>query len=226
MSAQDEGNETLIAHLEALRGCLLRIFAAAALLFPVCYFLTPYVIGFLTRWCCPPELGPLHYFTPMEVFFVRLKLALILALAASYPWNMLQVWHFLLPALYRKERQALGWWIITSSILFFGGIVFCAALILPMLMRFSGSFAEPGLRPVIGLAGFLGLAGWLMLAFGIMFQAPMAVLALVRFGLISADSLRRKRPYVIVAILVIAALLTPPDVVSQILLAAPTWLLF
>ena len=219
-------NETLISHLEALRKCLLRIFAAVALLFPVCFYLSPHVIGQLVRWCCPPEIGPLHYFTPLEVFFVQLKLALILALATAYPWNVLQIWNFLLPALYRKERKALGWWIFVSSTLFFGGIVFCVGLILPMLMRFSGSFASPGLQPILGLAGFLSLAGWLMLAFGIMFQSPVAVLILVRIGLISVDSLRKKRPFVMVAILVVAAVLTPPDVVSQILLAVPTWLLF
>ena len=219
-------SESLISHLEALRKCLLRIFAAVALLFPVCFYLSPHVIELLVRWCCPPETGPLHYFTPLEVFFVQLKLALILALAAAYPWNVLQVWNFLLPALYRKERKALGWWIFFSSALFFGGIAFCIGLILPMLMRFSGSFATPGLQPMLGLAGFLSLAGWLMLAFGIMFQSPTVVLILVRLGLISADSLRKKRPYVMVAILVVAALLTPPDVISQILLALPTWLLF
>ena len=219
-------NETLISHLEALRKCLLRIIAAVAVLFPVCFYLSPYVIEQLVRWCCPPEIGPLHYFTPMEVFFVQLKLALILALSAAYPWNVLQIWNFLLPALYRKERKALGWWIFASSVLFFGGIVFCVGLILPMIMRFSASFASPGLQPILGLAGFLGLAGWLMLAFGIMFQSPVAVLILVRLGLISVDSLRKKRPYVMVVILVAAAVLTPPDIVSQVLLAVPTWLLF
>lgn len=219
-------SETLISHLEELRKCLLRIFAAVAILFPLCFYLAPYVIELLVRWCCPPEIGPLHYFAPLEVFFVQLKLALILALAAAYPWNVLQAWNFLLPALYRKERKALGWWILFSSLLFFGGIAFCVGLILPLLMRFSGSFASPELQPLLGLAGFLSLAGWLMLAFGIMFQSPTVVLILVRLGLISADSLRKKRPYVMVAILVVAALLTPPDVVSQILLAVPTWLLF
>lgn len=226
MSESPSGNETLISHLEALRKCLLRIFTAVAVLFPVCFYLSPYVIDQLVRWCCPPEIGPLHYFAPLEVFFVQLKLALILALAVSYPWNVLQIWGFVLPALYRKERKALGWWIFSSSVLFFAGIAFCAGLILPMLMRFSGTFASSGIQPVLGLAGFLGLAGWLMLAFGVMFQSPVAVLIMVRLGLISADSLKKKRPYVIVVILVIAALLTPPDVVSQILLAVPTWLLF
>ena len=218
--------ETLVTHLEALRACLLRILAAVTLLFPVCYFASPWIIDLLVRWSCPPELGPLHYFTPLEVFFVQLKLSLILALAASYPWNVLQIWNFVQPALYRNERRALVWWIVLSSLLFFGGIAFCAGLILPMLMRFSGSFAASGIQPVIGLAGFLGLAGWLMLAFGVMFQTPIAVLILVRLGVISAESLRKKRPFVVVVLLVIAAILTPPDVISQLMLAVPTWLLF
>ena len=79
---------------------------------------------------------------------------------------------------------------------------------------------------MLGLAGFLNLAGWLMLAFGVMFQAPVAVLLMVRFGLLSTETLRKKRPYVMTVILIVAAILTPPDVVSQVMLAIPTWLLF
>ena len=162
----------------------------------------------------------------MEVFWVQLKLALILALVMAYPWNLLQVWRFLLPALYREERKAFGWWSLFASVLFFGGVAFCAGVILPMLMNFSGGFATPELQPILGLANFLNLAGWLMLAFGVMFQAPIVVLLAVRFGVISAESLRKKRAYIMTAILIVAAILTPPDIVSQVMLAVPTWLLF
>lgn len=95
-----------------------------------------------------------------------------------------------------------------------------------MLMKFSGGFATPELQPMLGLANFLELAGWLMLSFGVMFQAPLLVLLAVRFGLISTEALRRKRPWVMTVILIAAAILTPPDVVSQVMLALPTWLLF
>lgn len=223
---ESDGENTLIAHLEALRGTLIRIAVATAVLYPVGYFLAPHAIELLVRWSCPPEIGKLHYFAPMEVFFVHLKLALILALAMAYPWNIFQLWRFLLPALYKEERRALGWWLVSSSVLFFGGIAFCAGLILPMLMKFSAEFATSELQPVLGLAGFLNLAGWLMLAFGVMFQAPVAVLLMVRFGLLSTETLRKKRPYVMTVILIVAAILTPPDVVSQVMLAIPTWLLF
>jgi len=220
-----DGENTLVAHLEALRRTLIRCSVATALLYPLGYLASPYAINFLTRWCLPPGQG-LHYFAPMEVFWVQLKLALILALGAACPWNLRQIWEFLLPALYASERKALRWWVVFSSLLFLGGAAFCIGVILPILMRFSGGFATPELTPVIGLANFLDLAGWLTLAFGVMFQAPIAVLLAVRFGMTTAASLAAKRPFVVTAILIVAAILTPPDVMSQLLLALPTWLLF
>ena len=219
------GGNTLIEHLEALRRTLLRILAVTLLLVPLAYWASPYLIEALRRWCLPKG-GQLHYFSPMEVFWVRLKLSLVLALALAYPWNMLQIWKFILPALYPKERHALGFWIVLSSFLFFGGGAFCILAILPLLMRFSISFATASIRPLIGLEGFLDMAGWLTLSFALMFQTPIVVYLAVRMDLVSTKDLAAKRPYVVVAILVLAALLTPPDVVSQLLLAAPTWLLF
>jgi len=221
-----DGEESLVSHLEALRRTILRIIVATALVYPLGYIACPLVISFLVKWCCPPEVGALHYFAPMEVFFVKLKLALVLALVIAYPWNIFQVWKFLLPALYKDERRALGAWLLFSSCLFALGVAFCIGFILPLLMGFSGGFASVELRPVLGLAGFLSLSGWLMLAFGLMFQVPVLVLLAVRFGVISYESLRKKRPYVMVLILIAAAVLTPPDVVSQVMLAVPTWLLF
>ena len=176
------------------------------------------------KWC-----GATDAFVRWPFFLEGMMLGIfgaILALALAYPWNMLQLWRFLLPALYDGERRVLGWWIVFSSVLFFGGVAFCTGVILPMLMSFSGGFATPELQPILGLANFLNLAGWLMLAFGVMFQAPIAVLLAVRFGAISTESLKRKRPYVMTAILILAAILTPPDIVSQVALAIPTWLLF
>ena len=222
----NDHEETLASHLEALRGALLRCAAATAVLYPVGYLASPYLINALVRWCVPESAGMLHYFAPMEVLWVRLRLALIAALLAAYPWNILQLWRFLLPALYKRERKALGCCIVSSSLLFFCGAAFSIGLILPLMMNFSGGFATAELRPSIGLANFLNLAGWLTLAFGVMFQSPIIVLLAVRFGVISCGSLRRKRPYIATAILIAAAILTPPDIVSQLMLAIPTWLLF
>ena len=216
---------TLVSHLEALRKTLLRCIAVTAALYPAGYLASARVIRALTEWCFPSGMD-LHDFAPMEVFWVRLKLALVLALAAAYPWNVWQLWSFVLPALYPGERRAFGRWIVFSSLLFFAGGAFCVGVIMPLLMEFSAGFAAPGLTPLIGLRQFLDLAGWLTLAFGVMFQSPIAVLLAVRFGVTSADALAKKRPYAVTAILVLAAVLTPPDVLSQLLLALPTWLLF
>lgn len=228
MTAQNSLPEsTLIAHLEALRKMLISCLTATALLYPAAYFLSSDLIDFLVRWSFPGSgETTLYYFAPMEVFWVQLKLGLILALILAYPWNLLQIWRFLLPALYQEEQKLLGFWIVVSTLLFFAGMAFCVGLILPMLMKFSLGFATPELQPMLGLSSFLHLAGWMMLAFGIMFQSPILVLSAVRFGFLSTAYLREKRPYVMTVILIVAAVLTPPDVVSQLALAIPTWLLF
>lgn len=220
------GADSLTSHLEALRHRLIYSVAVTLILYPVAYYMSPAVINYLVRWCFSTDMSKLHYFSPLEVFWVQLKLALIISLILAYPWNIYQVWKFLLPALYNNERQALRWWILLSSTLFFSGIAFCIGLILPLLMQFAEGFATPELEPLLGLGGFLHLAGWLMFAFGIMFQSPIVVLLAIRFGLTTSRSLKAKRPYIVAVILIIAAILTPPDVISQALLAIPTWLLF
>ena len=220
------GGSTLIEHLIALRQTLLRCIIVTLLLFPAGYFASDYVIRFLVRYTLPEVMGRLYFFTPMEVFMIQLKLGFVLALAAAYPWNVFQLWKFLMPALYEKERKMLGFLIVFSSLLFFGGAIFCGAFILPLLMDFSASFASPELMPMIGLADFLDLAGWMMLAFGLTFQIPVLIIPLVKLGIVSTAKLKHLRPYVMTIILILAGILTPPDVFSQLMLAVPAWLLF
>ena len=221
-----EGSDSsLIDHLEALRRVLIRILAATVLLCPFAYAAAPYAIGWLVGFCLP-DSSELHYFAPMEVFLLQLKFAFVAALVAAYPWNIAQVWGFLVPALYPHERRALGWWIVGMSVLFFAGAAFSVAGVLPLLMRFAMGFETAMVRPTIGVASFLELAGGMALAFGFVFQTPLAVMLAVRFHVVKAATLAKGRPYVIVAILVIAALLTPPDIISQLMLGIPAWLLF
>ena len=204
-----DGEESFISHLDALRGALLRCVTVTAALFPVGYALAPRVISALTAWCFP-DGAALHYFAPMEVFFVQLRLALVIALVLAYPWNAAQIWRFVLPALYKDERRALSRAVLASTLLFACGAAFCAGLVLPAVMKFSGGFAHDALEA----------------SFGLMFQTPVIALLAVRFGVVSAESLGRRRPYVMTLILVAAGILTPPDVISQLVMAVPTWLLF
>ncbi|MFA6929455.1 MAG: twin-arginine translocase subunit TatC [Lentisphaeria bacterium] len=217
---------TFLEHLEALRWCLLRCLFAVAIAFIPGYLLAPELLSFLLRFCLPAELLPLNYFSPLEVFLVQLKLGGILAIFIASPYIAWQVWSFLLPALYAKERWALQLWLGWATVLFLAGAGFCLVTVLPLLLKFSAGFAGTELRPMLGLANFQHLAGILLFSFGLMFQAPLAVLLCVRFKLLSCATLSHSRPYIIVGILMLSAVLTPPDVLSQLLLALPTWLLF
>ena len=213
-------------HLEALRSSLWRMVAAAALVFPFAWYFSGEAIALLIRYALPPEQSGLYFFTPLEAFLTEIKVALILSLVVTFPWNFWQLWRFLTPALYAHERRFLRNWAVGATLLFLVGAGFALGLIFPMVMQFACSFDQPGLKPLLGLGSFISLAGLMALAFGLMFQFPLAVLALTRSGLVRVETLRRKRPLVLVAILILAAILTPPDPASQLLLATPTYLLF
>lgn len=226
MTMPELDKDSFLAHLEALRMTLLACFASWAIALPFGWAAAPVVVRALTRWCCPESLSTLHFFSPLEVFMVNLRMGCVLATVICYPYAMYRIWNFLLPALHDDERRAWRQWLLSSSILFLTGGAFCVALMLPLIMQFAASYASDSITPLIGLSQFMSLSGALILAFGIMFQTPIAVCILVRFGLVRLETIRKSRPYVLIVILIIAALLTPPDVLSQVMLATPTWLLF
>ncbi len=221
-------NKTFLEHLEELRGVLLRSLAAVALLLFPAYWAAGRLIPWLLRQL--ERLGgndlQFHYFSPLEPFLVQLKCSLLLALFGALPYVSWQVAGFIAPGLYRRERRLFGMLAGAAFLLFLAGAAFAFALILPLLLRFAASYRSPELAPMLGLGNFIDLAGLLLLGFGLMFQLPVVVVVLVRTGLIRTATLRRSRPVVVIVILVLAAILTPPDVVSQLLMAVPTWLLF
>lgn len=219
-------DETLLGHLVALRRSLLRAAAGVALLLVPGFLAAPAAIRMLAELCVPPEIAPLHYFAPLEAFRARLHVGFVLAVAAAWPWVAAQAWGFVRPGLRDGEARALRRWIPLSTLLFLGGAVFACAAVMPLVMAFAASFAEPGLAPVMGLAPFLHLAGCLALGFGVMSQTPLVLALAARLGLATGAGLRRARPWAVVAILTLSAVLTPPDVASQVLLAVPTTALY
>lgn len=221
-----QDQEKLVYHLSELRKTFLKIIVCLIILFPLGYFSAPYVIDFITKWSFSYQNTQLSYFSPMEVFLVDLKVGFVLAFTIGFPYIVYQIWKFILPALYDKEKKFLKTAVYSSSFLFMLGVVMCVAFVLPLIIKFSMSFATEQIKPVLGISNFLGLSGWLMLAFGLMFQFPIAIYFLVRFDILSLESLKNKRPYVIVILLFVAAILTPPDIISQLLLFIPTYLLF
>lgn len=218
--------QSFIEHLEALRSMLIKSIAAVVVLSPAGFYFAPKFIDFLIKISIPEGIAKLHYFSPMEVFVIQLKAGIILAFVLAFPYIISQIKTFVFPALYQHERKFFNWTIFLASLLFLAGCLFCIYLILPLIMNFSAAFATSNLEATLGLENFINLAGGMMLAFGLMFQFPLFVLAGVKFGLVSVETLKKSRPYIIVGILILAAIFTPPDIVSQLMLGVPTWLLF
>ena len=226
MMQSDNNEQTIIQHLEALREMLIKSVAAIALLSPLGFYLAPKCINFIIKNSVPESIGKLHYFSPMEVFIIQLKAGLIIAFVIAFPYIVYQVKNFVGPALYENEKKFLSWLVTLATFLFAAGSAFCLFIILPLIMNFSASFSSSQLEATLSIENFLNLAAAMMLAFGIMFQFPLGVLICVKFGLVSVETLKHARPYIIVLILILAAIFTPPDVVSQLMLGIPTWLLF
>ena len=223
---ETQDQEKLVYHLSELRKTFLKIIICLIILFPLGYFLAPYIIDFIIKWSFSYQNTQLNYFSPMEVFLVDLKVGFVLAFTIGFPYVVYQIWKFILPALYDKEKKFLKIAVFSSSSLFILGVVMCVSFVLPLIIKFSMSFTTEQIKPILGISNFLGLSGWLMLAFGLMFQFPIAIYFLVKFDIVSIDTLKQKRPYVVIILLLVAALLTPPDVISQLLLFIPTYFLF
>ena len=222
----DQDNETLVEHLEALREMLIKCLLSLAIgLLPV-FFVTPYVMDLLIRVMMRDNAVTLNFFSPMEVFILQIKMAVVLDILLCFPYIAKQVWLFILPALYEHERQFIKSIVVTSSCLFIFGVLFCLFFILPLVIRFGMSFVTDNIQPVFGIGNIVSLALWLSVVFGVMFQFPLITYALVRAGLVAYETVRSKRTYVFVGILILSGLLTPPDIISQLMLTLPTYGLF
>ena len=168
----------------------------------------------------------LNYFSPAEVFIIQIKFALVMDIIICFPYIAKQVWNFCVPALYEREKKFIKSIVFTSSALFILGALFCLFVILPLIINFGMSFANQNIQAVFGISNVVTLALWLILAFGVMFQLPLVVNALIKSDIVEKETIQNCRPYVIVVLLILAGILTPPDVVSQIMLFTPTYLLF
>ena len=222
----EDKDETLIAHLEALRSTLLKCVAALAIGLVPMFLAAPYCMEALIKVMLSGHDLQLNYFSPMEVFILQIKVAVVLDLLICFPYIARKIWDFVLPALYDNERRFIKSIVGLSSFLFVLGALFCIFFILPLIINFGVSFASPQIKAVFGISNVISTALWLAVVFGLMFQFPIVTYALIRWGIASYEGVKSKRPYVFVAILIVAALLTPPDVVSQLMLAIPTYLLF
>lgn len=220
-----ENKKTFLEHLEEFRYLLFRIIIAIVILLPVSFYFADDCIKLLVTYSCPPNFS-MHYFSPMEPLFVKIKISLLLAIFITLPYIAYTVWKFVVPALYPHEKRTVKRLSFSTWLLFIAGLSFCFFFIIPAMMRFSLSMQSTELKAAIGIGNYVELVGMLMLGFGIMFQLPIVVFFLALSGMVELETIKKLRAIVLIAILTLSALLTPPDIFSQLMMAIPTYLLF
>ncbi|KPM23288.1 MttB family protein [Citromicrobium sp. RCC1885] len=229
----DETQAPLMEHLVELRTRLLRSVFVLAIAFGVCFYFADQILAFLARPLAeafPPGQGRLVYTKLYEVFFVEMKVGLFGAFCVSFPFIANQLWAFVAPGLYAKEKKALLPFLIATPIFFIAGASLAYFVVMPTAFRFFLGFqGSAGGLPIEALpsAGeYLSLVMQFILAFGISFLLPVLLLLLERAGLVQRATLAKARAYVVVGVLALAAVATPPDPGSQLILAIPLYLLF
>ncbi len=219
---------SLVDHLIELRSRLLRGVVGLVLVF-LCLF--PFAQSLYT-WLAQPLLAKMPAGTSMIAtgvvtpFFVPLKVTGLAALLLALPWVLYQVWAFVAPGLYAHEKRWVGPLVVASTLLFFAGMAFAYFAVLPMVFGFITGFAPEGVAVMTDIAAYFDFVLGLFIAFGVTFEVPVLVVVLIAAGIVTPQKLRDSRPYVIVGAFVLGAIFTPPDVISQLMMAIPLWLLF
>jgi len=220
--------ESFIAHLVELRTRLLHAVVAVLLVF-ICLF--PWASDLYTLLAHPllarlPKGGQMIATDVTTPFFVPLKVALMTAFLIALPYILYQIWRFVAPGLYAHEKRLVWPLIVASTLLFFCGMAFAYFVVFPVVFGFITASAPAGVAVMTDIDKYLSFVLTMFMAFGMTFQVPVAVVLLVRMGFVSVEKLREARPYAVVGAFVVGAIFTPPDVVSQLMLAMPLWLLY
>ena len=223
-----EQGQPLVEHLIELRARILRSLGAVVLIFLPLFFFANEIYVLLSE--------PLRVYLPegatmiaTEVaspFLTPFKLTLVLAIFIAIPYILHQIWAFIAPGLYANEKRMAIPLLVTSVLLFYLGVLFAFFVVFPLVFSFFTSVAPEGVAVMTDINRYLDFVLKLFFAFGIAFEIPIAAMLMIWSGVTTVDNLRRKRPYVIVGCFVVGMLLTPPDIISQLLLAFPMWVLF
>ncbi len=223
METPEDGKLPLISHLEELKMRLIRSLIALGIGFFVCYTLKDYLFQIITRPLVKvlPDGAHLIFISPPEAFITYIKIAFYFGLFISSPYILLQVWKFVSPGLYDNEKKHIVPFVIFSSLLFLLGALFCYFLVLPLAFEFFLTFTSEFLKPMFAVRDYLSLSLKLIFLFGLSFELPVFIFFMAKVGIVDAPFLSRHRRYAILIIFIAAAILTPPDVVSQIMMAIP-----
>ncbi|MCO4799198.1 MAG: twin-arginine translocase subunit TatC [Colwelliaceae bacterium] len=219
---------TLFDHLLELRSRLLKAVLAVLVVFCSMIYFANDIYEYVSQplLATMPEGGQMIATDVASSFFAPFKLTIVLAIFISMPYILYQVWSFIAPGLYRNEKKLVGPLMFGSSFLFYGGIAFAYYVVFPIVFAFFTSVAPEGVNIATDISSYLDFVLKLFFAFGVAFEIPIVIILLCWTGFTTPTSLRTKRPYVVVGAFVIGMLLTPPDIISQTLLAVPMLLLF
>ncbi|PPD47376.1 MAG: twin-arginine translocase subunit TatC [Methylotenera sp.] len=220
--------ENFISHLIELRNRLLRIVIGFVIVFIILF---PFANEIYALLAAPllselPTGGQMIATAVTTPFFVPMKVAMMTAFVLSLPHTLYQIWSFVAPGLYAHEKKLMIPIIVASSFLFLAGMTFAYFLVFPVIFGFIVGTAPEGVAVMTDIGNYLDFVITLFFAFGLAFEVPIAVVMAVRFGWVTIDALKEARGYVVVGAFVIAAVVTPPDVISQFMLAVPMWLLY
>ena len=224
----DGVGDTFISHLVELRN---RVMKASIAIIIVFLCLMPWA-GNIYDWLAMPMMLALPTGSKMIAtgvitpFLIPVKVTLLLAFLIALPVVLYQVWAFIAPGLYTHEKKLIAPLVISSSLLFIVGVAFCYFFVFGVIFKFINEFAPKSISVAPDIESYFGFVMTLFIAFGMTFEVPIVVIVLVRMGIVTVEKLKEMRPYIIVGAFVIAAIVTPPDIMSQLLLAVPLCLLF
>lgn len=227
-SVTEDVDQPFIYHLIELRDRLLRIVLVVAVVFLV---LVPFANPLFSMLSGPltvhlPEGSSMVAIEVASPFLTPFKLTMVLAVFIAMPFLLYQLWAFIAPGLYRHERRLVMPLLASSTVLFYAGAAFAYFVVFPLVFKFLTATAPEGVAVMTDISRYLDFVLTLFFAFGLAFEVPVVTVLLVWTGMVTQESLRKKRPYIIVGAFVLGMLLTPPDIISQTLLAVPVLLLF
>ena len=228
MTEQEQNSQPFVSHLIELRNRLLWALGTVLVIF-LC--LAPFAND-LYEWFAKPVMANLPQGStmistePHGPFFIPFKFAFAVAFALGIPVVLYHLWAFVAPGLYQNEKSIALPLVVSTTLLFYLGILFAYFVVFPIIFNFFANAAPDGVAVMPDISSYMSFALKLFFAFGISFEVPVATVLLSRMGVVSAHSMGEKRPYIIVCAFIVGMLMTPPDIFSQVMLAVPVWLLF
>jgi len=219
------GSMSMLDHLEELRGTLVSTLVAALLATILCWFWSASLLDFLVKPVLTASDG-IYFHAPIEAFMTRLKISAVCGLFLVVPFVLFKIYSFIIPGLYQRERKVITPLLVSSTALFYLGVVFAYLVVIPQVVAFMLGFGTAVMQPLIGIGPYFSFVARLCLAFGLIFELPLVVLFLSLIGVVNPRLLLKAWRYAVLLIVVFAAVLTPPDVFSQLMMAVPVTLLY